>query len=422
MISTIRAPRVELPERIARLNDLAYNLKRGGAARLYIDGVLSGAYDLNLLFDPTSNAINMATAGVTQVVIEVDCWKTFTYGSKIGFAVMGGWRAKDIKVENYDIASSAWITPSTGTATNYTSGEFQTNASLTAGAAQGFNKLRFTFSNFNSSSFRMGQLFVINYSSPLGSGPFLARDGGALYGDLNSGGYNITANRLYASQAPASASELARKDYVDTQRDTRVAIGTGINRAYTRDGTGVEGMHPFASTATAFSLMYRTTGGVTSVGTPTAADHAATKAYVDGAVSAITGAAYSEAYIAGSTVVTSSNNVAVQAGLTAVTTHATHTFATDGITVPAGTYDVTCDAFWNVGNGTYWRAPGVYDQTNYYVTEGIVAERSTAQTQTYRITVGASTKLSMCFLTGTTTSATRTLAAGNGTRIKIRKV
>ena len=99
-------------------------------------------------------------------------------------------------------------------------------------------------------------------------------------GQLKTNGH-LEANSIVSGSVPAAANHVTRKDYVDAQVATRVAVGTGINRAYTRDGTGAETMHPFASTASAFSLVYRTTGGVTSVGTPTAADHAATKDYVD---------------------------------------------------------------------------------------------------------------------------------------------
>lgn len=132
---------------------------------------------------------------------------------------------------------------------------------------------------------------------------------------------------------------------------------------------------------------------------------------------------YSEAYVAGSTVVTASNGTAVQSGLTSVVTDAAHTFATDGFTVPAGAYLVTVEAVWNA-TATANRFPAIYDGSVFRRLNGPAANETEGLTQAYTVmlNLSASTKLGIGFLVATTTSAARTLAAGNGSRIMIRKL
>lgn len=58
---------------------------------------------------------------------------------------------------------------------------------------------------------------------------------------------------------------------------------SGTQRVYTTDGSNAQSSLPYTQSATAASIVYRTTGGVASFGTPTADAHAATKLYVDNA-------------------------------------------------------------------------------------------------------------------------------------------
>jgi hypothetical protein len=130
---------------------------------------------------------------------------------------------------------------------------------------------------------------------------------------------------------------------------------------------------------------------------------------------------YSEAYVAGSTVLTASNSVATQ-DIVAVTTDAAHTFSTTGITVPAGTYRVVCEVNWN-STASNDRSMGFYDGTLYRIREGVINNIASSISQfIYQITVTGSTKLTPAFFVGTTVSGTRTLAAGNLTRMMIQKI
>ncbi|PBC38454.1 hypothetical protein CJ179_38270 [Rhodococcus sp. ACS1] len=66
----------------------------------------------------------------------------------------------------------------------------------------------------------------------------------------------------------------------------RTAIGAlqsqaGANSVYVKNGSSADALISYSSATTASTIMYRTTGGVTSVGEPTVSTHAATKNYVD---------------------------------------------------------------------------------------------------------------------------------------------
>ena len=80
---------------------------------------------------------------------------------------------------------------------------------------------------------------------------------------------------------PVANGEAANKGYVDTAVAERVLKQTGINSAYVVNGSGDNTIINYSSGPTAQTLMFRTAGGVTSVGEPTASAHAATKNYVD---------------------------------------------------------------------------------------------------------------------------------------------
>ncbi|WP_222929962.1 hypothetical protein [Gordonia sp. OPL2] len=62
---------------------------------------------------------------------------------------------------------------------------------------------------------------------------------------------------------------------------TKRELVSGTNRVYTTDSGGAQTSVPLSSSPTAQTIMLRTAGGVTSVGTPTDPAHATTKGYVD---------------------------------------------------------------------------------------------------------------------------------------------
>nr|WP_296763770.1 hypothetical protein [Rhodococcus sp. (in: high G+C Gram-positive bacteria)] len=69
-----------------------------------------------------------------------------------------------------------------------------------------------------------------------------------------------------------------------TALDSKVPLVSTINVAYANNGSGVATPLAFTSAATPSTLAFRTTGGVVSVGTPTADSHATPRKYVEDAL------------------------------------------------------------------------------------------------------------------------------------------
>ena len=93
------------------------------------------------------------------------------------------------------------------------------------------------------------------------------------------------------SAALASFSAIAQSDVTNLVSDlaAKVATVTLANSVYGTDGSGAPINYSITGNATQNTIAYRATGGVLAVGTPTAGGHAATRTYVDTAVSGAMG-------------------------------------------------------------------------------------------------------------------------------------
>jgi len=190
-------------------NDIAYNRLRGGATRVYYDGVLQVGTDANTdnLFTSTSTAFNIGISGITTVVIEIDMCVSLSFGTKIGYAANDVWRAKDIIVEAYTAATGLWNT--VASVTNVAYGEKYWH---NGGSGNPITKLRFTFSNFATAGgyniFRVGTIYTNNYAGAMGSGFFFARDGGSIYGDITlADGVDIATNTTTGTKIGMSTTQ-----------------------------------------------------------------------------------------------------------------------------------------------------------------------------------------------------------------------
>ena len=99
---------------------------------------------------------------------------------------------------------------------------------------------------------------------------------------LNS---NITANAVnnYDSHLADTTIHVTSSD--KTTWNNKRDKATGSQLVYTVNSSGNQSTLTYTSNATASTIAYRTTGGVLSVGTPTANAHATTKQYVDNGLS-----------------------------------------------------------------------------------------------------------------------------------------
>ena len=164
-------------------NDLAFLTRRGGSYTVTKNGT-AFSFDLYNTFDGTPS-YSQATIAITDtIIIEINCHRTFTWSTMLGISFgAGSWRAKDIKFQVMkDGVDTEWVDKIT--VTNYGAGILARTISHKEGT--GFNKIRITLSNFNSTNFRIAGIFAINYHSYGLSETFISRGGSSsIFGSLS---------------------------------------------------------------------------------------------------------------------------------------------------------------------------------------------------------------------------------------------
>ena len=151
-------------------NDIAFLTERGGSAKVFYDDV-EQALSVANMFDASASYWYCNPTDITTIVIELTLHKVFTWVNTIyidhGASV---WRAKNVKIEtiNTNYENDTWVTRYTNTAQskgNYFI-TFSHQAVGSTSAASGFNKIRFTFSDWsNATNFRIAQIGVLSYGS-----------------------------------------------------------------------------------------------------------------------------------------------------------------------------------------------------------------------------------------------------------------
>lgn len=173
-------------------NDIAFLLNRGGSAVVTYDGTVQSV-NLSNVFDGSPSYWGINPTGITTIVIELTLHKTFTYSNWI-YVDFGAatWRAKSIKIEvmNTNYSDDTWTQKAN--TTSCALGHYAVSISHTpVGASNtggGFNKIRFTFSSFNTSSnsgFRIAQLGIYNYGSLGLRETYVSRGGSEIFGTIN---------------------------------------------------------------------------------------------------------------------------------------------------------------------------------------------------------------------------------------------
>lgn len=173
-------------------NDIAYNNIRGGSVEIRVNGSVVAANGNNAgsAFGPDAvyEFADYYSSTSDTVVFEVTLHRTFQYGYCYGIQQADWFRGQNITFEAYN--GSSWSTLSS--VTNQTTGLTWNQADA---GGTGITKLRITLTNFNSSTARITQIFLIGFNSDLLSGTFLPRGGGRLYGDLQAPGVRIDTIR-----------------------------------------------------------------------------------------------------------------------------------------------------------------------------------------------------------------------------------
>ena len=90
-----------------------------------------------------------------------------------------------------------------------------------------------------------------------------------------------TSSGRVSVAAPSEAAHAANKQYVDQAVLAKVDTTSTGTRLYGTNAGGSQALLQYASSATANTIPYRTSGGALQVGEPTDSSHATTKDYVD---------------------------------------------------------------------------------------------------------------------------------------------
>ena len=253
-------------------NDIAFLLKRGGSAKIYYDDV-EKSVDIANVFDGSPSYWSIDASNITKIVIELTLHKTFTWTNTVyvDFGAVG-WRSTYISIDviNTNNNESTWTNKST--ITNNTIGEHKVTFSHNDGT--GFNKVRFTFSGWNSAkNFRIACLGIINYGSSGLRETFVPKDGGSVYGgitpystnSINLGSADLKWNNVYATTFNGALSGNAST----ATKSTQDSDGQQINKTYIK-GLSVSG------TTITYTKGDNTTGTITTQDTNTTYTHPTT--------------------------------------------------------------------------------------------------------------------------------------------------
>lgn len=251
-------------------NDIAFLTKRGGSVVIKYDGTIQSDIDISNVFDGSGSywMVNPTSPKkITTITIELTLHKTFGWNNVIYIdSGSNTWRAKNMKIEvmNTNYKNDGWTTK--GSVADYGRSQWKIMTSHTpVGASNdggGFNKIRFTFSNWNNSTgFRLACLGVINYNSSGIREISLPLDGGTMYGGITpykDNSYNLGSSskkyaNVYATNFQGNASTA-------TKLGTST-VGSGISPIYLNAGTAT------ASTSTVGSgtqPIYLSSGTITA--------------------------------------------------------------------------------------------------------------------------------------------------------------
>ena len=150
-------------------NDIAFFTEKGGNVTLMFDKEVQPSPDLRKCFDGSTSYWTQDVSNIDEISFQLDLHETFT--NKNTFYVDFGhpdWRCKNIKVEvmhtDYD---TTWRTIDTVTGNEYAQyySDIEYTPSGQESAEFGFNRLRLTFSKWNTTEFRIAQIGLIGWDS-----------------------------------------------------------------------------------------------------------------------------------------------------------------------------------------------------------------------------------------------------------------
>jgi len=207
-------------------NDMAYARLKGATVSVVVNGGSApSTASIDAMLDASTGFWNMSTAGVTSVVITMSSLpKNMTYGSYMGLTFGNTtWRAKNITLESY--YNGQWNTLETYT--NQTE-EFVIKYYTTSGNAQ--TQLRYTLSNFNTTSMRIVSLFAYDFNATGMPSLYATLDGFSMYGQVD-----MNQNKIIDLPTPTATTDAANKAYVDTIAGAYLPLTAGSSYPLTGD-------------------------------------------------------------------------------------------------------------------------------------------------------------------------------------------
>ena len=182
-------------------NDIAFLTQRGGSATVTKNGVIQDV-DLSKAFDGTTDHVNISNVVPSDVfVIELTLHKVFPYGSNVYLNSKGTFfRAKSIKLEviNTNYANDTWETISdvTNNESDYWINNFVSHNAVGSGntdGRDGFNKIRFTLTDANNATLRIGEIGIYGCLSQGIPETLVSRGGSEMFGNFTP----YTSGTLY---------------------------------------------------------------------------------------------------------------------------------------------------------------------------------------------------------------------------------
>lgn len=184
----------------AMYNDLGYLFDRGGSITT-VSSPTNFQLTSNIMFDGSSSHQTIYATDM-PIVFEINFPTTFTYGLRLGIAFGSvSFRPKDVKIEAF--SEGVWTTIFDET----NSDKVKISANVPGNSNIGTTKARFTLANPVSTYIRVVHIWAGRYNSGLAKTMFVGRDGGDLYGDLNSTG-GASFDKLVSVSSPSYREHL----------------------------------------------------------------------------------------------------------------------------------------------------------------------------------------------------------------------
>ena len=187
-------------------NDMAYSRLRGSTITVTVNGGSSPSNsEIDAMFDASTGFWNMPTSGVSSVVIEItNPPKTMYHGAHYGITFGNShWRAKNVDIDTFYSSAYQEVVSITGNTKEFVYGAKNSGSNAVS-------KIKWTFSDFNTTSMRIVSLFAYNYNATGMPSLYLTKDGGEMFGAID-----MNSNKITELGTPTGNADAATKAYVD---------------------------------------------------------------------------------------------------------------------------------------------------------------------------------------------------------------